>query len=110
MFKISKSEFDSRPVFVWTNEHIDAHFTTCFTALVLMRLLQAKLDNKYPVGRIINSLKGYCCVPLNTNNYQFMYFDEILQSIGKAFDMSLDNKYRTRQEIQRLIRYLKIFH
>lgn len=104
-FKISKSEFDSRPVFVWTNDHIDAHFTTCFTALVLIRLLQAKLDNKYPVGRIINSLRDYCCVPLDTNNYQFTYFDEILQSIGKAFDMPLDNKYRTRQEIQRLLRY-----
>ncbi len=104
-FKISKSEFDSRPVFVWTNDHIDAHFTTCFTALVLIRLLQAKLDNKYPVGRIIKSLKDYCCIPLDMNNYQFTYFDEILRSIGKAFDMSLDNKYRTRQEIQRLLRY-----
>lgn len=104
-FKISKSEFDSRPVFVWTNDHIDAHFTTCFTALVLIRLLQAKLDNKYPVGRIIKSLKDYCCVPLDMNNYQFTYFDEILRSIGKAFNMSLDNKYRTRQEIQRLLRY-----
>ncbi len=104
-FKISKSEFDSRPVFVRTNDHIDAHFTTCFTALVLIRLLQAKLENKYPVGRIINSLKDYCCVPLDTNNYQFTYFDEILQSIEKAFGMTLDNKYRTRQEIQRLLRY-----
>lgn len=32
-FKISKSEFDSRPVFVWTNDHINAHFATCFTHL-----------------------------------------------------------------------------
>ncbi len=104
-FKISKSEFDSRPVFVRTNNHIDAHFTTCFTALVLIRLLQAKLENKYPVGRIINSLRDYCCVPLDTNNYQFTYFDEILKSIGTAFEMELDNKYRTRQEIQRLLRY-----
>lgn len=104
-FKVSKSEFASRPVFVWTNAHIDAHFATCFTALVLIRLLQAKLDNKYPAGRIIKSLKDYCCVPLDTNHYQFTYFDEILQSIEKAFSMALDNKYRTRQEIQRLLRY-----
>lgn len=104
-FKISKSEFASRPVFVWTNDHIDAHFTTCFAALVLIRLLQAKLDNKYPASRILNSLKNYCCVPLDANNYQFTYFDEILQSIEKAFGLPLDNKYRTRQEIQRLLRY-----
>lgn len=104
-FKISKTEFDSRPVFVRTNDHIDAHFTTCFTALVLIRLLQTKLENKYPVGKTINALKNYCCVPLNTNTYQFTYYDDILAACGRAFDMELDNKYRTRQQIQRLLRY-----
>ena len=104
-FKISKSEFSSRPVYVRTNDHIDAHFTTCFTALVLMRLLQAKLENKYPVGKIIESLKKYCCVPLDINNYKFTYFDEILNSCEKTFDMELSNRYRTRQQIQRLLKY-----
>lgn len=104
-FKISKSEFDSRPVFVRTNDHIDAHFTTCFTALVLIRLLQAKLENKYPVGKIIESLKKYVCVPLDATNYQFTYFDEVLSACQKAFGMELDRKYRTRQQIQRLLRY-----
>jgi len=104
-FKISKTEFDSRPVFVRTNDHIDAHFTTCFTALVLIRLLQTKLENKYPVGKIIKALKNYCCVPLDTNTYQFTYYDEILAACDRAFDMELDNKYRTRQQIQRLLRY-----
>lgn len=104
-FKISKTEFSSRPVFVWTNEHIDAHFTTCFTALVLIRLLQTKLENKYPVGKIISSLKKYCCVPLDANNYKLTYYDKILESCAKAFDLQLDNKYRTRQELQRLLRY-----
>ena len=104
-FKISKSEFDSRPVFVRTNDHIDAHFTACFTSLVLIRLLQTKLDNNFPVGKIIHALKSYCCIPIGTNTYQFNYYDEILKNIGKVFDMELDNKYRTRQQIQRFLRY-----
>lgn len=104
-FKISKSEFSSRPVYVRTNDHIDAHFTTCFTSLVLIRLLQARLESKYPVGRIIESLKKYCCVSLDTNNYKFTYFDEILNSCEKAFDIELSNRYRTRQQIQRLLKY-----
>ncbi len=104
-FRISKTEFDSRPVFVRTNEHIDAHFTTCFTALVIIRLLQTKLGNKYPVGQIIDSLKKYNCIPLDTNNYQFAYYDELLESCQNIFGMELDNKYRTRQQIQRLLRY-----
>ena len=104
-FKISKTEFSSRPVFVRTNEHIDAHFTTCFTSLVLIRLLQAKLDNKYPVGKIIQALKNYCCIPLDANVYKFTYYDEILDACHSAFHLELDNRYRTRQEIQRLLRY-----
>ena len=104
-FKISKTEFDSRPVFVRTNDHIDAHFTTCFTALVLIRLLQTKLENKYPVGAIISALKNYCCVALDTNTYQLTYYDKVLESCAEVFGMELDNKYRTRQQIQRLLRY-----
>lgn len=104
-FKISKSDFSSRPVYIRTNDHIDAHFTTCFTSLVLIRLLQAKLENKYPVGRIIESLKKYCCIPLDTNNYKFTYFDDILNSCEKAFDIELSNRYRTRQQIQRILKY-----
>lgn len=104
-FKISKTEFSSRPVFVRTNEHIDAHFTTCFTSLVLIRLLQAKLGNHYPAGKIIESLKKYCCIPLDANNYKFTYFDEILKTCGNAFNLELDNRYRTRQQIQRILKY-----
>ena len=104
-FKISKTEFDSRPVFVRTNPHIDAHFTTCFTALVLIRLLQIKLSNKFPVGQIIHALKSYSCIPVDINTYQFIYYDEILKAIGEVFNIELDNRYRTRQQIQRLLRY-----
>ena len=104
-FKISKSEFSSRPVYVRTNDHIDAHFTTCFTSLVLIRLLQAKLENKYPVTNIITALKKYCCVPLDANTYQFTYYDPVLEACGKAFNMDLNSKYRTRQQIQRLLKY-----
>lgn len=104
-FKISKSEFDSRPVFVWTNEHIDAHFTTCFTALVLIRLLQAKLGNDYPVGQIIKALQKYGCVPVGVNTYQFVYYNDVLKAISKEFGLTLNKKYLSRQQIQRLLRY-----
>lgn len=39
-FKVTKSNFSSRPAFVWTAEHIKGHFFTCFIALVLIRLLE----------------------------------------------------------------------
>ena len=104
-FKVTKTCFASRPVYVWLNEHIEAHFATCFLALVLIRLLEHKLDYTFPIGRILNSLKKYNCTHLDANNWQFTYYDEIISACGKAFSMNLDSKYRTQQEIQRLLRY-----
>lgn len=105
IFKVSKTEFESRPVYVRTNDHIDAHFSTCFVALVLIRLLQTKLGNKYPVGRILDSLRKYNCSKIDVNTYQFLYYDEILQSCEEAFGIELNNKYRNQLQIRRMLRY-----
>ena len=104
-FKISKTEFESRPVFVWTNEHIEGHFATCFTALVLIRLLQSKLGSRYPIGKTIESLRKYNCTQIGTTLYQFVYYDEILVECGKIFHLELNNRYRTREQIRRLLKY-----
>lgn len=104
-FKISKTEFESRPVFVWTNAHIEGHFATCFTALVLIRLLQAKLGSRYPIGKTIESLRKYNCTQIDTTLYQFIYYDEILKECGEMFGLELNNRYRTREQIRRLLKY-----
>lgn len=104
-FKVSKSELEARPVYVWTNEHIRAHFTTCFTALVLIRLLETKLGNQYPVGQLLESLRNYKCVQIGRNRYQFVYYDKILAACGNAFELNLKQKYRSLIELRRLLRY-----
>ena len=49
-------------MFVWTDKHISAHFMVCFTALVMMRLLQLKLGNNIlSAERIQRALSSYCC-------------------------------------------------
>ena len=104
-FKITKSELDTRPIFVRTNEHIEGHFTTCFTALILIRLLELKLGNKYTVQEIINSLKKYNCVHLDKNHYQFVYNDKIIKDISYVYNINLSKKYKTTNEIRRLLKY-----
>lgn len=104
-FKISKTEFEARPVHVWTNDHIDAHFSTCFVALVLIRLLQATLGNTYPVGQLLDSLRKYNCTKLDLNTYQFLYYDEILATCEKTFGIELNNKYRSQLQVRRMLRY-----
>ena len=60
-FKVTKNELDDRPVYVFTKEHIEAHFLTCYLALVLSRILQHKLDKKHSVGKILESLSKCNC-------------------------------------------------
>ncbi|MGX8687701.1 MAG: IS1634 family transposase, partial [bacterium] len=104
-FKISKSEFSSRPVFVRTNPHIEAHFATCFLALVLIRLLQIKLERQFPIEQVLDSLRKYCCVQVDANRFQFVYYDKILKKCSEVFELELDRKYRTRNEMRRLLKY-----
>ena len=105
-FKITKSELDTRPIYVTTNPHIEAHFTTCFTAIVLLRLLQNRLDNKYPAHQILNSLKKYRCIPEDKNIYRILSTDEILIECGKAFgNQDTTKKYKSKEELRRFLRY-----
>ncbi len=104
-FKVTKTCLKSRPIYVWLNEHIDAHFATCFLSLVLIRVLEHKLKKRYSTEKILNSLKRYSCVYWGVNTWKFIYYDEILDACASAFGMKLNGRYKTRQEIQRLLRY-----
>ena len=104
-FKVTKSELDTRPIHVRTNEHIEGHFTTCYAAIVMIRLLENRLDNKYSTAKVLESLKKYQCAHIDANHYQFFYYDEILEDIGKSLEIDLSKKYKTANEIRRLLKY-----
>jgi len=104
-FKVSKTYFHSRPIFVRTNQHIDAHFATCFMALVLLRLLEVKLENKHSTSQILEALRNYNCTKIDMNMWQFTFYDEVIAACSKAFGLELNKQYRSQQEVQRLLRY-----
>lgn len=104
-FRITKSELDTRPIHVTTNEHIESHFTTCFTAITLLRLLEQKLENQYPAGQIIESLKQYQCIHIHSNIYRMTYTNPILEHCGKIFDIDTKSKYKRKEEIRRNLKY-----
>lgn len=104
-FRITKTDFHSRPAYVFTDSHIEAHFQTCFTSLVLIRLLENKLNNKYIPSQILDSLRKCNCVHIKENVYQFIYSDEIIKEIEETFLVDLTTKYRKRDNIRRLLKY-----
>lgn len=102
-FKITKSELEARPVYVWTREHIEAHFLTCFVALTITRILEMKLEHKYSTGKIIESLSRAECSLLQQNYYVFDYYDEVLKDIGKVMNIDFSKRIRTLGEIKKVI-------
>ena len=102
-FKITKSELEARPVYVWTREHIEAHFLTCFVALTISRILEMKLEHKYSTERIIDSLSRAECSLLQQNYYVFDYYDEVLKDIGNVTNIDFSKRIRTLGEIKQVI-------
>ena len=83
-FKVTKSELEARLVYVWTKEHIEAHFLTCFVALTIARILENKLERKYSIGTILESLSKAKCSLIQQNYYLFDYYDEVLKDIERV--------------------------
>lgn len=106
-FKIIKSEFRARPVYLRTENHIKAHFLICFVALLILRVLEYKLDKKHSVKQIRESLIRYSCSHLDQNYYLFDYRNEILQSLEGVFDIDLGNKIMTTSQIKKILQYYK---
>ena len=68
-FRIMKSEFKARPVYLSRDDRIQAHFTTCFLALVLYRYLEKSLDEKFTSHEIITGLKDMNFYSISTEGY-----------------------------------------
>lgn len=101
-FKVMKSEFAARPVYLSTDDHIKAHFLICYISLVLMRLLQRQTNNKYSIRRLIDSMNQYQASHLEGNLYSFHHYDEVLEDLAKVYGIDLNRKYQERQEIKKL--------
>ena len=102
-FRITKSELEARPVYVSRREHIEAHFLICFIALVLVRLLQQRLDKKYSARQIIESLAKCNCSHVQENYWLFDYTDNVLEDIGNVLDINFKNKFMPLQEIKKIL-------
>ena len=88
-FKVMKTTFDARPIYVWTRPHIDAHFLVCFISLTIMRLLERKLNGQLSPERIQSALLSAQCRPLEQGYWEVFGNDDFLEineTLGKKWD------------------------
>ena len=104
-FKITKSELETRPVFVWTDESIEAHFLSCFVSLLIIRLLEQKLNRKYSNECVINSLVKYTSTNLEHNIYLQSFRNDVIKDLEKIFNLDLSHKYLTLSQIKKILNF-----
>lgn len=104
-FRIMKTDFKARPVYVQKEDSIEAHFLTCFISLIIYRLLADKLENKYTVNEIIKTLRNMEVVDTNYNGYipaykRTMLTDELHEKYGFRTDYEIIGKKKMRNIIK----------
>jgi len=90
-FRITKSQLEARPIFVRTQKHIEGHFLICFISLLLIRMLQLKMNYSISAERIIKALNTSMCITDNFNKVRVLKNDEVL-IIDKNNKLTLDNQ------------------
>lgn len=110
-FRIMKTNFSARPFFHHTRERIIAHFMICFTALLIYRLLERKLDlygTHFSAANILNTLKN-----MNVANADDMFYlstykgSQVLTSLNAIFGLDLNKKYYLPKELNRKTKKFK---
>lgn len=106
-FKITKSDLEARPVHVRDSEHINAHFLTCFIALMILRLIQKKTGRVYSTEAILDCLKKIECTSEHENIYLFGYRSKLSDALGNAFGIDFTKKRLRLHEIKKILGNVK---
>jgi len=106
-FKVTKSYLGARPVYLTLKEHINAHFFVCFISLVIARIVEIRLKNKYTIEKILDSLRSVSCSHMDTNHYLFDYVDEVTDDINEVFNLDIGQKVMTLKEIKKVFAKVK---
>jgi len=95
-FRIMKSEFKARPVYLHRDDRIRAHFTTCFISLMIYRLLEKKLSEKYTCNEIVTGLRDMNFYEIKNEGYIPTYTrtdltDDLHEEFGFRTDYQIIN-------------------
>ena len=107
-FRIMKSEFKARPVYLSRDDRITAHFTTCFLSLVLLRFLEKKLEEKYSSSKIIDCLREMNFMESIGNGYIPTYTrTDLTDDLHDKFGFRTDYQIITNHSLKKIFKKIK---
>lgn len=105
-FRIMKSDFSARPVYVQREDRIQAHFLICFLALLIYRLLEKKLGKRYTCEEILETLRSYEFADVQGQGFIPIYEStKLTDTLHKLAGFETDYEFLSKskmKEIQKL--------
>lgn len=108
-FRIMKTEFEARPVYVRRDDRIKAHFMTCFISLLIYRLLEKKLKNRYTTKEILTTLRNMRLTSLPENKGYIPSYKRtnLTDELHEIFQFRTDYELMTKATIKNIIKKSK---
>jgi transposase len=107
-FRILKSEFRSRPVYLQKDTQIKAHFLTCFLSLLIYRILEKKLNEQFTCPELINTLKEMKMMESDGEGYVPTYTrTKITDALHDTFGFRTDFEIVTQKEMKKILKQTK---
>lgn len=107
-FRIMKTNFDARPVFLRKPERIRAHFLICYTALLIYRLMECKLDDNLThvtTSNLIKTLRNMNVVNMDDMYYKSIYSgSQALDALERCFELQLNRKYYRPSDLNKIVK------
>ena len=107
-FRIKKTNFDARPVFLRKPERIHAHFLICYTALLIYRLMECKLDDNLThvtTSNLIKTLRNMNVVNMDDMYYKSIYSgSQALDALERCFELQLNRKYYRPSDLNKIVK------
>lgn len=99
-FKVTKSDLETRPVYVSRREHIEAHFLTCYVALCILRIMQARCGGRYSAGRIASELAALGCTNVAGNWWVFDHRSEVTDELCRMAGFDASRRFAQTKDIK----------
>lgn len=107
-FRIMKTEFKARPIYLSRKDRITAHFTTCFTALVIYRILEQKLKEKYTCEELIDAIRSMDMMIAPGEGYIPTYTrTDITDALHDAFGFRTDYQITSQKNMRKILNQTK---
>ena len=107
-FRIMKTDFEARPVYLSREDRIRAHFLICYLSLLIYRLLEKKLENKYTSTQIITALRSMKLLAVEGIGYQPAYKrTDITDDLHSKFGFRTDYQIMKKSSVRSVIKQTK---